>query len=207
MLKRWAGRLFYLQLAAFTFVTAVLLFLLGLAALVNLEPFLFIVSWLFAIFVFGISLLIAGQALRQGAQRGEIVHVALPELPQESSTRVQANPTALENRGEIVVERRNQWVGRLGYMDIHVDGIRLAFVGAGETARLIAESGRREVQVRADASSSPPVNLQLHPGEVVRLECGFKGTGWRMLLGPYIALRRHSLYLTLVGDDPVRSET
>ncbi|MGE3412162.1 MAG: hypothetical protein AB7L91_08055 [Dehalococcoidia bacterium] len=197
---------------------AVLMFLVGLAALVKLNPF-GVILCLFAVFIFGMSLVIAREAVRKRTQSSEVFYVAsnvqsplgdgisAPVVPPEVNSQSLADFTTLGGHGDIVVERRNQWVGRLGYMDIHVDGIRVAFVGAGETARLITESGRREVQVRAQAASSPPLNIELHPGEVVRLTCGFKGTGWRMLLGPYIALRRHSLYLTRVGDHPAAAES
>ncbi|MGE0227534.1 MAG: hypothetical protein AB7I38_03025 [Dehalococcoidia bacterium] len=217
MLRRWGARLFYAQLAVFACLSAVLLFLLGLAALLNLNPFLTIVSWLFGFFVFGISLAVGREALRTGTQRDGVID-AVSEIggdvdgQRSESTAATADgaesgvvPTSQAGRSAIVVERRNHWVGRLGHFDVYVDGVPVAVVEAGQTARVVTRPGRRGVQVRAAAGSSEVLSLDLHPGDVVRLVCGTRGGGWKMMLGPYIGLLRHSLYLTVAPHDRTAS--
>jgi hypothetical protein len=75
----------------------------------------------------------------------------------------------------VKISRTKSERDRLRSYDVLVDGRRMGRVRRGQSATLIVDPGRHQIEVKIDWKKSAAVFLNAQPGETLYLECGPTG--------------------------------
>lgn len=75
----------------------------------------------------------------------------------------------------VEITRSEALSNRLRNFSVRVDGRDVGLIGAGQTLRWALPPGRRRIELALDFYHSPPLDLNLAPGDFVALECGDRG--------------------------------
>lgn len=198
-------RLRRLVLAVSTLASAAFLFVIGWIGVLQLNILRAGLVWTVAALFVALALVLIREALNSADEKSE--STASP--PGLRSVRYRPDcgrgDAAAESRSEpagsaLVIEREKQWVNRLRRIEVVLDGLQVAAVAGAQAAQLDVDPGRHRIYVRIDSSRSREQAVDLRTGETVRFRCGSLIAGWRILIGPYIYLARHSLYLARIPD-------
>ena len=101
----------------------------------------------------------------------------------------------------ICITRTSRYPDRCRAYRILIDGREFARLMPGESAEIPVNPGRHSVVARVDWCGSPTLQLDVHSGEAVSLECASNLQGFRMLFASLYVQRRPDEYLQLVRVD------
>lgn len=197
-------RLMRVMLAIVVVLCAAFTFAIGWTGIGNLNLLRVTLAWLISFFALGLALVIAREAIRSSDRDSPVFGApgAYPGYHRLIRGTISSGvilPPSPE-RCAVVIERRRQWMNRLGSMEIYLDRLWAASASDGEAVQFEVHPGHHEIQIRFQSERSPVLAVDLRPGEATRLECGSLIAGWRWFIAPYVYLRRHSLYLTTIPD-------
>jgi hypothetical protein len=78
-----------------------------------------------------------------------------------------------ESTGQIILSRvGNRRVDRRREYKVRVDGRRVGKIGSGEERAFEVLAGCHKVELRIDWGASPPLTVDVSPGQAVKLQCG-----------------------------------
>ena len=78
----------------------------------------------------------------------------------------------MDEMAVIHVERDKSWTDAARAFKVVVDGETAGKVRRGKSVRVNVAPGSHEVWMKMDWTKSPPLQLELHPGEEATLVCG-----------------------------------
>lgn len=204
-------RVYRMALAASGFVSAIYVFAIGLGAAMDMRLVAAGIAWLITSMALSFAFVLAREALHPTGPdspgdfpRADAANVGRAS---QASSRVQCasqresgNLGRERGSGAVIIQRKSQYINRLRDLDIYLDGQRTAPVGDGKTIQLDVDSGRHGIQIRIDYTRSPIEYLDVRNGEEVRLECGSEIAGWKLLVSPFLAIKRESLFLRRIPN-------
>ncbi len=107
------------------------------------------------------------------------------------------------NCGWIEIKRSSQYVNRIRAIDIFVDGAKAGSVMNGESKVFETPPGQHQVLAKIDWCKTPPLNVNILPGETTSLLCGSELAGWQLILTVlYLFIPSKWIYLKRSTDNP-----